>query len=979
MTRYDPSLPEERAVEVASLVARLRDIERRLEELTGVDRPSEPVRHDERSQARRADDRDLLVESVRHTAFELTSRRQQSALRVLLDLMPAMIWVKDTKNGILQVNQRAASLAGMSVEEIEGKPSEEVYPEEAGKFYADDLEVIHSGLPKLGIVEKIGDAGGNERWVLTDKVPVLDPAGAPIGIVVMARDITEQKRAEEAIREGEERFSAAFEYGPIGVALVSMDWRWLKVNRALCDLLGYSDAEFLTRSVEDLSHPDDRELTLENVRRVIAGEVRSLQLEKRCVNKRGDIILTLFSISLVRDAEGQPQYFVTQIQDITERKVAEEELKFSAEALRASWGEQRQLTDQLEVERSRLVAAQQVAKVGSWETDLTTMSVQWSDQTHRIYETDPQARQVTHRDFLEMIHPEDRARVDHAFLRSLEKQGPCSTEHRLLLPDGRIKFIEERWQVAFDHENRPIRAFGTSQDITERKLTDTALRQSQERLRGIFDGLGPSMFVALLTPQGILVEINRSPLDAAGLKAEDVLGRPLAETAWWSEMPESQRQLREAIELAASGKASRFDVQSKGAEGRIIDLDFSLQPLKDHRGRVAFLVPSATIITERKQAEAALRQSQKLEAVGQLAAGVAHEFNNILQTILSMTRMIRLRAVLPEVLKIATELEVQTLRGSRLTQQLLASSRYQEITKTTLDLREEVAKARELLRRLIPENIQLIVETSPSPATFEGDSGQIQQVLLNLVINARDAMPDGGILTLRVTIRDGEVCLDVEDDGTGFDEATREHLFEPFFTTKDVGKGTGLGLAVVYGIIEQHGGRIEVRSRPGEGSLFRVVMPESSGRVVAAEPLATEPAHFSGTAAVTRLILLVEDEDGVRETLAQLLTMIGYEVIAVGMAEDAMALPVTPVPDLLLSDVSLPGIGGPAMAESLLERWPSLEVTLMTGYADARTRTVSHDRGWAVLLKPFTLEQLEIHLAQTLGARAGSHPKHVLP
>ncbi len=207
--------------------------------------------------------------------------RQKTELQVLFDLMPAMIWFKDTENNHLRVNQRVADTAGKTVAEIEGRPTVEIYPEEAAKFYADDLEVIRSGTPKLGIMETLRDRNGKEVWVQTDKVPVRDRDGKIIGIIVMAQDITERKRAEEALRESEQRFSAAFEYAPIGVALVAPDGRWVKVNRALCELVGYSEAELLNRTYEDITHPGDFAACRENVQRLLAGEIRSYQSEKR--------------------------------------------------------------------------------------------------------------------------------------------------------------------------------------------------------------------------------------------------------------------------------------------------------------------------------------------------------------------------------------------------------------------------------------------------------------------------------------------------------------------------------------------------------------------------------------------------------------------------------------------------------------------------------------------------------------------------
>ncbi len=692
----------------------------------------------------------------------------------------------------------------------------------------------------------------------------------------------------------------------------------------------------------DFIHPDDRQ-TVHSRFLDLTRNTPALDLEYRIVRPGGEVRWIRARGFQVRDDEGTLTRITGIVTDITE---------------------QRRLAVELENERARLVAAQRVAKVGSWETDLRTMAVIWSIETHRIFGTNPAEELVTHQSFLERVHPDDRGEVDAAFLRSLDLDEQCTIEHRLLFPDGHLKFVEQRWQIARDHDRVAVKVVGTCQDISERKSAELELRASQQRLRGIIDGLGPSMFVVLLTPEGLLVDINRAPLEVSGLRAKDILGTPFAETHWWSYSPDVQQQLRDAIGRAALGESSRYDVRILGAEGRLSDIDFSLQPMRDDDGRVAFIVASASVITERKQAEAALRQSHKLEAVGRLAAGVAHEFNNILQTLMSMATLARLRAVTPESLKIATDMESQIRRGAAVTQQLLLSSRHQDLTRTRFDMSEQVAHVRILLRRLIPENIALVVECTAERAPVEGDAGQIHQVILNLVINARDSMPEGGTLTLRVSREDGEVRLEVEDDGVGLDDATREHLFEPFFTTKEQGGGTGLELAVVHGIVDQHGGRIEVVSHPGEGSLFRVILPEAASGAMPVETAhCTELSHANGR------ILLVEDEDGVREGLAALLQMIGYDVMPVASGEEALALPSSPTPDLLLSDVSLPGISGPVLAQRLRERWSELRVTLMSGFIDNRTRDIARDERWFVLQKPFEFEQLEKQLLESLATQ----------
>lgn len=816
--------------------------------------------------------------------------------------------------------------------------------------------------PSIDLEYRITRPDGEVRWVRARGFQVRDDAGTLIRNIGIITDITERQEAIEALQRSELDFRTLAESMPQIVWITEPDGGNIYFNQRWTDYTGLTAEESRGSGWSAPFHPDDQPAARESWQRATShGGTYSIESRLR----RSDGVYRWWLVRGVplRDAAGNITKWIGTSTDIHDIKLAELEvmrsnhaLKASGEALRKSEQEQRQLAGQLEVERTRLVVAQEVAGVGSWETDLATMGVIWSDETHRIFETDPQMP-VTHGNFLALVHPEDREDVDGALVGSLGRHTANSIEHRLLLPDGRIKFVEERWQVVFDEAGAPARAVGTCQNLTERKLAEIAVQQSRRRLRDIIDGLGPSMFVALLTPEGILVEINRPPLEAVGLKAEDVLGKPFADTYWWTISPAVQQQLREAIARAARGEASRYDVRTKGVDGAFIDLDFSLQPLRDERGDVVFLIPSASVITERKQVEGALRQAQKMDAVGQLAAGVAHEFNNILQTLMSMAAVTRLRAVSPEIIRIAGEMEVQIRRGASVTEQLLVSSRRQDVTKSNLDLREQVSKARDLLRRLIPENIDLVVDLPPERAGVEGDASQIQQVLLNLAINARDAMPAGGRMTLRVSCSAAEASFEVADTGTGFSETIREHLFEPFFTTKDVGKGTGLGLAVVYGIVEQHGGRLEVTSEPGKGSCFRAILPRAADQQELGD--ATEP----GIERATGRILLVEDEDGVREGIQLLLELIGYEVIAVNSAEQALALPVTLVPDLLLSDVSLPGISGPTLALMLQTRWPPLRITLMTGYVATGTRDVSREEGWHILQKPFDMAGLSRHLA----------------
>jgi two-component system cell cycle sensor histidine kinase/response regulator CckA len=312
-----------------------------------------------------------------------------------------------------------------------------------------------------------------------------------------------------------------------------------------------------------------------------------------------------------------------------------------------------------------------------------------------------------------------------------------------------------------------------------------------------------------------------------------------------------------------------------------------------------------------------------------------------------------------------TELETQIRRGAGLARQLLLFSRHEEARRVRLDLGAVVRDAADLLRRLVRENIDLVVETSQDALLVEADPGQVDQVLMNLVVNAADAMPAGGRLTIGTGLRDDLVWLAVRDSGPGIPDEIREKIFEPYFTTKAVGHGTGLGLSVVDGIVSRHGGRIEVESRHGEGTTFRVLLPQSPASVDQLRSLT--PGRGSLPQGNGERVLLVEDETAAREGLTEILVSLGYRVTAVSCATDAERLPADPRFDVLLTDVMLPDVDGAALAIGLLMRWPELRVVLMSGYSkDEALRHAAELGGVGFLQKPFGMATLAYAIRDAL-------------
>ncbi|MGZ5959362.1 MAG: hybrid sensor histidine kinase/response regulator, partial [Myxococcaceae bacterium] len=424
---------------------------------------------------------------------------------------------------------------------------------------------------------------------------------------------------------------------------------------------------------------------------------------------------------------------------------------------------------------------------------------------------------------------------------------------------------------------------------------------------------------------------------------------------------------REMWETLKRGEVWSGRLVNRRKDGVLFEEDATISPVRDPLGRIEHFVAVKRDVTQEVAIEERLRQAQRIEAVGRLAGGVAHDFNNLLQAMLTQTQLIRARPGDTErVAGTVNELEQHIRRGAALSRQLLLFSRRETAKPERLDLTEVLAGAMQLLQRLVREDIIFTVELADEPLPVVADRGQLDQVLMNLVVNAADAMPEGGRIVIRTGAGAGDhVWLSVEDTGHGIPEEIRGRLFEPFVTTKGGEKGSGLGLSVVHGIVVAHRGTIEASDRKGGGSIFRIELPrDTSGEVassVRAGRDAPEVPHGTG-----ERIMVVEDEAGAREGLLDLLTILGYQVTAVGSAREVEGLPARPAFDLLLSDLLLPDVSGADLARGLQERWPQLKVILMSGYTE--DEAVRRDVGVGnvrFLQKPFDMMTLarEIRMA----------------
>jgi PAS domain S-box-containing protein len=582
--------------------------------------------------------------------------------------------------------------------------------------------------------------------------------------------------------------------------------------------------------------------------------------------------------------------------------------------------------------------------------------------------------------WLTIIHPNDREEAARSAAAAFAAGGKHTQQFRWVTKDGRTIWVEANLVVVTDSEGNPIGLRGVNTDITERKKAEEALRDSEERYRDLVENAHDIIYTHDL--KGNYLSVNSAAEHITGYNREEAVKLNMSQTL----APECADKAREMIARKLAGEnVTSYELDILAKDGRRIAIEVNSKLMYEDGVPVA-VQGIARDVTERKQLEEQLRQSQKMEAIGQLAGGVAHDFNNLLTAIngyssLALQRLdddSPIRPYLEEVKKAGD-------RAANLTRQLLAFGRKQIMQPLALDLNSAVSDMNKMLRRLIGEDIVLTAKLPPDLSKIKADPGQVEQVLINLVVNARDAMPTGGNLTIETAnvILDQEyaarhmgiepgryVMLAVSDTGSGMDEATRARIFEPFFTTKEKGKGTGLGLSTVYGIVQQSGGSIWVYSELNQGTTFKVYFPELRSQDAAQVLESTTEEIQAGS----ETILLVEDEEVVRGLTTNILEGAGYQVIAASGGAEAAKLYADrnePI-DLLLTDVVMPQTSGKVVAEQITKMQPGLRVLFMSGYTDEAI--VHHgvlDANVEFIQKPFTPAALSRKVREVLDKKNG--------
>ena len=636
---------------------------------------------------------------------------------------------------------------------------------------------------------------------------------------------------------------------------------------------------------------------------------------------------------------------------------------------------------ELQKSKQRLKEAQEIAQVGHWELDLKDNTLQWSDEMYRIFGQPPQKSEATYDTFLAMVHPDDRVYVDKSYKESLAKKTQYDIDHRLLLKDNIVKWVHERCQTLYDDNGEPICSIGTVQDITERRQAAVDLQRSEKFLKR-------SQKIAHVGSWELDLIKNELIWSDETYRIFGLV--PQESKGTYEVFLETVHPDDRAAVDAAYSNSLREGRDSYEIEHRLVRHDNNevrivqerCEHVRDPSGKIVRSIGMVQDITESKQLEAQLQQAQKMESIGVLAGGVAHDFNNILGVIIGNATLSLMNDGIKGSLKEEIEeIEKAGERGAALTRQLLTFSRKQIAQPEILDLNQLLAGIQKMLNRLISENVEILNILGSALWPVKIDPGQVEQVIMNLVINARDAMPKGGKLTIETTniVIDKDYCkkhgieeqtgsyvmLSVSDSGVGMDKEIQKYIFEPFYTTKEKGKGTGLGLSTVYGIVKQNCGIICVHSEPGQGSTFKVYLPKAKESVT----LETKEQYPEIGHGGSETVLIVEDDDFFRKFVRAILKQNGYRVLDAENGKDALKISKKHegLIELMITDVVMPEMGGEEAAEQLQSWYPRMKVIYMSGYTDTTFMNQGFlSPGFNFLQKPFSSEDLMSKVREVL-------------
>lgn len=869
----------------------------------------------------------------------------------IFGILPLGIILLDSMGAVKYANSKAAALLGKNSADFMGKYLEDIcefYNSDNSLLYPSDLpfrKPLETRLPIENLELKLKDRNGEYLSLIFNSYALIDESGKVSGGAVIISEQSKDADFQKKLAESEDRFRKAFHLNPDSINLNRLsDGLYIDINDGFTELTGYTRAETIGRGSLDIdiwANPADRTRLIGELKE--KGNVRDFIADFRLKDgriRKGSMFASIVEIS------GE-KFILSVTKDIHD---------------------QYNLESSLRERESTLQSIFQAAPIGIGLTKNRILG--WAN--YRISEMTGYSLEELYGQSARILYPSEEE-----FLRVGRIKYP-----EILL--GKIGTIETVWKkkdgslieiilssVAINYNDLSQGVVYTALDITELKKTLSALRESETNFRNIIEQSNDGVYIL---HNGRFVIVNRNFLDLFELTKEEVESDNFDFMSIVS--PDSQSLFTEKIEnIYHSGSHHRFEFVGSTKSGKNIELEVSINviPYKNETAIQGFIRD----ISHQKKMEQQLKQALKMEAMGRFAGGIAHDFNNHLTAILGDCSMAALNIGNPEALKSdLDDIETTAKRAAELVKQLLLFSKKQAAVLSKIEINSVITNFQRMLRRILTEDIELNLLLSNQPCVIQADSGQIEQIIMNIVINSKDALTHGGIIEIStgvivingisegyLKLKPGSyVELKISDNGPGIPADTKEHIFEPFYTTK--GMGTGLGLSTVYAIIESLGGHVEVISEAGSGTVFRILLPQYAGA----------PNHKvkSDETIIPRgneRILIVEDDIHVRETAAKVLRKLDYSVFEASSASQALNLCYTAVLpfDLVLTDIIMPGIDGVEFTRLIRDRWPQIKFLLMSGYSrEGVLAEKGIDMNLPFLAKPFSPYKLAIKIREVL-------------
>jgi PAS domain S-box-containing protein len=949
-----------------------------------------------------------MIDLEREAAQRKEAEKNMKLLASLVEQTDAGLAMADLDGRLIFMNRAFAEMHGYGVEELNGKPVSLLHAREQlslldlatdrikaeGNFNGEFLRVRKDGSVFPALVHH--SLYRNEK-------------GAPAGMIRTLRDITAIRDAEKDLIKAKQLLEMAIADAPIGMVMVRPDGYFSRVNQAFCQLIGYEETELLEKTFNDITPAQDYHLGEKVVSDLVAGVSDKVSFEKRYVHKSGRMIDVYVTSTLLRDAEGTPLFFFSQIQDITESKRAEAALQALNRQL-AGANQQLQLAQKELLIRNRI--AEVFLSVSDEEMYAEVMKIVLEVMESRLgafgYIDSRGALVVPSmtKNLWEQCHVAGKKTVfpretwgESSWPRAIrEKKTVYANDPSVNLPQGHLS-IRRHVSSPLIYHDKVVGLFQVANKETDytpadvdflesigrmvASILDARLRRDEfdrDRERLLFAIEQAGDMIVITHTDGTVQYVNPAFERTTGYSRREAVGQNLRILKSGKQDKAFYRHLWGTI---SSGRPWQGRMVNKRKDGTLFTEEATISPVRDASGQIVSYVAVKHDITEHLQLTAQFQQAQKMESVGRLAGGVAHDYNNMLSVILGFSGLaIEKLDPADPLYNDLQEIIKASQRATEITRQLLAFARKQVVEPVVLDLNTTIEGMLKMLRRLIGEDIALSWNPKADLWPVKIDPSQLDQILANLFVNARDAITDIGKIIIEThTVTFDEVyCADhpgfvegdfvmlaVSDNGCGIDSANIEKIFEPFFTTKELGHGTGLGLATVYGIVKQNNGYINVYSEPGKGTTFKIYLPRHKGTSAG---VTRENAPLLPEGKGER-VLVVEDDEAILKLTGRILQRLGYTVSTANTADEALSVAKRHAGriHLLLTDVVMPKMNGRELANQLQSFCPNLKTLFMSGYtADIIASRGVLDEGAHFVQKPFSSLVLATAVRKVLDA-----------